>query len=73
MKAEAISVNFVDTFFRAGLYPHQLPFVLGAEVAGTVAAVGEGVTALSMGDKVATADAEYCVASADVVAGCPLR
>ena len=45
IKAEAIGVNFVDTYFRSGLYPHELPFVLGAEVAGTVAAVGEGVTA----------------------------
>jgi NADPH2:quinone reductase len=76
IKAEAIGVNFVDTYFRSGLYPHELPFVLGAEVAGTVAAVGEGVTALRMGDRVATADAvgayaEYCVAAADVVASVP--
>jgi NADPH:quinone reductase len=76
IKAEAIGVNFVDTYFRSGLYPHELPFVLGAEVAGTVAAVGEGVTALRVGDRVATADAvgayaEYCVAPADVVASVP--
>ena len=76
IKAEAIGVNFVDTYFRAGLYPHELPFVLGAEVAGTAAAVGEGVSALRVGDRVATADAvgayaEYCVASADVVASVP--
>ena len=76
IKAEAIGVNFVDTYFRSGLYPHELPFVLGAEVAGTVAAVGEGVTALCPGERVATADAvgayaEYCVAPADVVAPVP--
>jgi NADPH:quinone reductase len=76
IKAQAIGVNFVDTYFRAGLYPHELPFVLGAEVAGTVAAVGEGVSALRVGDRVATADAggayaEYCVARADVVASVP--
>ncbi len=76
IKAEAIGVNFVDTYFRSGLYPHELPFVLGAEVAGTVAAVGEGVTALRVGDRVATADAvgayaEYCIARADVVASVP--
>ena len=76
IKAEAIGVNFVDTYFRSGLYPHELPFVLGAEVAGTVAAVGEGVTALRLGDRVATADAdgayaEYCVAAAEVVAPVP--
>ena len=32
IKAEAIDVNFVDTYFRSGSYPHKLPFVLGAEV-----------------------------------------
>ena len=76
IKAEAIGVNFVDTYFRSGLYPHELPFVLGAEVAGKVAAVGEGVTALRVGQRVATAGAvgayaEYCVAPVDVVASVP--
>jgi NADPH2:quinone reductase len=76
IKAEAIGVNFVDTYFRSGLYPHDLPFVLGAEVAGTVATVGEGVTVLRVGDRVASADAvgayaEYCVAPADLVAPVP--
>ena len=76
IKAEAIGVNFVDTYFRSGSYPHKLPFVLGAEVGGTVAAVGDGVTTLRAGDRVATADAigayaEYCVAPADVVASVP--
>ena len=46
IKAEAIGLNFIDTYFRSGLYPHKLPFALGTEVAGTVAAVGEAVTAL---------------------------
>ena len=46
IKAEAIGVNFVDTYFRSGSYPRKLPFVLGAEVGGTVAAVGDGATAL---------------------------
>jgi NADPH2:quinone reductase len=76
IKAEAIGVNFVDTYFRSGLYSRELPFVLGAEVGGTVAAVGDGVTALRVGDRVATADAvgayaEYCVAPANVVASVP--
>ncbi len=76
IKAEAIGVNFVDTYFRSGLYPHELPFILGAEVAGTVAAVGQGVTALRLGERVATADAvgayaEFCTAPADVVASVP--
>lgn len=73
IKAEAIGVNFIDTYLRSGLYPHELPFILGAEVAGTVAAVGQGVTSFRVGDRVATADAvgayaEYCLAPADVVA-----
>ena len=78
IKAEAIGVNFVDTYFRSGLYPHELPFILGAEVAGTVAAVGQGVTAPRLGERVATADAvgayaEFCTAPADVVASVPDR
>jgi NADPH2:quinone reductase len=76
IKAEAIGVNFIDTYFRSGAYPHELPFVLGAEVAGTVEAVGDGVTALRVGDRVATADAvgayaEYSVAPADLVTVLP--
>jgi NADPH2:quinone reductase len=76
IKAEAIGVNFVDTYFRSGLYPRDVPFVLGAEVGGTVAAVGDGVTVLRVGDRVATADAvgayaEYSIAAADVVASVP--
>src|ERR1700733_5709422 len=51
IKAEAVGVNFVDTYFRSGSYPHELPFVPGAEVGGTVEAVGDGLTAL----RVATA------------------
>ncbi|OBA63380.1 NADPH:quinone reductase [Mycobacterium sp. 1100029.7] len=76
IKAQAIGVNFIDTYFRTGLYPRKLPFVLGAEVAGTVAATGAGVTDLRVGDRVATADAvgayaEYCVAPAGLVAALP--
>ncbi|HXB88386.1 alcohol dehydrogenase catalytic domain-containing protein, partial [Mycobacterium sp.] len=40
IKSEAIGVNFIDTYFRSGSYPRELPFVLGTEVAGTVVAVG---------------------------------
>jgi NADPH2:quinone reductase len=76
IKAEASGVNFVDTYFRSGLYPRELPFVLGGEVAGTVAAIGNGVTTLRIGDRVASADAigayaEYCIAPADLVARVP--
>jgi NADPH:quinone reductase len=76
IKAEAVGVNFVDTYFRTGLYQHPLPFILGSEVAGTVAAVGEGVHTAQVGDRVATSDAtgayaEYCLAPADLVCQVP--
>ena len=49
----AIGVNFVDTYQRSGLYPMQLPQVAGNEGAGVVEAVGQGVTELKSGDRVA--------------------
>src|SRR5439155_4805402 len=48
----AAGVNFVDTYQRAGRYPVPLPFVAGSEGAGTVTAVGEGVTDVAVGDRV---------------------
>ena len=76
IKAEAIGVNYIDTYFRSGLYPRGLPFLLGSEASGTVAEVGEGVTALRVGDRVATAAAsgaygELCTAPAWLVAPLP--
>jgi NADPH2:quinone reductase len=58
------------------MYPHELPFVLGSEVSGTVAAVGADVTTLQVGERVATADAvgayaEYCLAPVDLAARVP--
>ncbi|HEY3076434.1 MAG TPA: quinone oxidoreductase [Burkholderiales bacterium] len=49
----AIGVNFVDTYQRSGLYPMQLPAVAGNEAAGVVEAVGSGVKALKVGERVA--------------------
>jgi NADPH2:quinone reductase len=49
----AIGVNFVDTYQRSGLYPMQLPQVAGNEGAGVVEAVGQGVTDLKPGDRIA--------------------
>jgi NADPH:quinone reductase len=76
IKSEAIGVNFIDTYFRSGSYPRELPFVLGTEVAGTVAAVGDGVTELGVGDRVVTAAAsgayaEFATAPAYLVARVP--
>ncbi len=49
----AIGVNFVDVYQRSGLYPMQVPMVAGNEAAGVVDAVGQGVSDLKVGDRVA--------------------
>jgi NADPH2:quinone reductase len=51
----AIGLNFIDTYHRSGLYPLPLPAVIGSEGAGTVVAVGPGVTQIAPGDRVAYA------------------
>ena len=48
----AVGCNFADTYFRSGYYPVQPPCGIGVEGAGTVAAVGEGVTSVAVGDRV---------------------
>jgi NADPH2:quinone reductase len=53
VKHAAIGINFVDTYNRTGLYKAPLPFTPGAEGAGTVISVGEGVTHVKAGDRVA--------------------
>ena len=52
---EAIGVNFIDTYHRSGVYPMDFPLVPGGEGAGVVSAVGEGVTGVAVGDRVAWA------------------
>ena len=77
VKVAAAGVNFLDTYYRAGVYPRPLPMVLGAEGAGVVAEVGEDVSGLSAGDRVAWADgnagayAEYDVIEADRLVAVP--
>ena len=51
----AIGLNFIDVYQRTGLYPLPLPLTLGMEGSGVVEAVGEGVTHLAVGDRVAYA------------------
>jgi NADPH2:quinone reductase len=51
----ATGVNFIDVYFRTGLYKADLPLTPGSEAAGTVESVGEGVTNVKPGDRVAWA------------------
>lgn len=55
LKQHAIGVNYIDTYFRMGMYPSPvgMPFVAGNEGAGEVTAVGPGVTDIKVGDRVA--------------------
>src|SRR5215211_1663940 len=76
VEVAAAGVNYIDTYQRSGLYPRPVPFVLGLEGAGTVTAVGEGVTGLSTGDRVVWADgpgsyAERVAVPADAVVPVP--
>ena len=54
VRQTAIGVNFLDTYYRSGLYPWpETPMIPGGEAAGVVEAVGEGVTSLRAGERVA--------------------
>ncbi|WP_434992623.1 quinone oxidoreductase family protein [Arthrobacter sp. Ld5] len=70
VKVAAAGVNFIETYQRSGAYAVDFPFTPGAEAAGTVEALGEGVTDFAVGDRVAFAEgsgtyAEYAVVAAD--------
>jgi len=79
VEVAAAGVNFIDTYQRSGAYPGELPAGLGMEGAGTVTAVGDGVTDRSVGDRVAwassrgsyaervTVEADRCVSVPDGV------
>jgi NADPH2:quinone reductase len=65
IRQTAIGVNFIDTYYRSGLYPLPLPSGLGSEAAGIVEAVGSGVMHVRVGDRVAYAGGpvgSYCEA-----------
>src|SRR5215831_19192021 len=56
VRHKAIGINFIDTYHRSGLYPlPSLPHGIGGEAAGVVESVGEGVTTVKPGDRVAYA------------------
>jgi NADPH2:quinone reductase len=76
VKIEAIGVNYIDIYQRTGLYPLETPFTLGMEGAGIVDQVGEGVTEVSKGARVAYAMilgsyAEYAIVPAAKLAPLP--
>jgi NADPH:quinone reductase len=76
VRVAAAGVNFIDVYFRTGLYPRPLPFVCGLEGAGVVERVGAQVKELKPGDRVAWASApgsyaEAVVAVPDVLVRIP--
>jgi NADPH2:quinone reductase len=78
IRVAASGVNFIDVYFRIGLYKADLPFTPGNEASGTVEAVGEGVTLVKPGDRVAYAMhrgsyAEYTVVPAAQLVTLPGR
>lgn len=78
VRLAASGVNFIDVYFRTGLYKADLPVTLGSEGAGTVEAVGSGVVDVAVGDRVAYAMArgsyaEYAVVPAAQLVKIPGR
>lgn len=76
IKQQAIGVNYTDIYHRTGLYKLPMPAILGREGAGVVDAVGEGVTDVKVGDRVAFAIdapsyAEYAIVTAARVVRVP--
>jgi len=77
VRHEAVGLNYIDVYFRTGLYKQPLPAGLGMEGAGVVEAVGEGVGHLKAGDRVAYAGrptgayAQARVMPADIVVRLP--
>jgi len=63
IETEAIGLNFIDVYYRSGLYPASLPIAPGSESAGRVVAVGPGVTDFAPGDRVGCVQGEGAYAS----------
>ena len=76
VKVEAAGLNYIDVYFRTGAYKASFPLTLGQEGAGTVAAVGPGVTEVRVGDRVASVNmagsyAEYAAVPAEKLVPVP--
>lgn len=67
LRNRAVGLNFIDTYFRTGLYPAPLPITLGNESAGEVLAVGPDVTEFKPGDRVAVVSAHGAYAEERIV------
>lgn len=67
IRIEAIGVNFIEVYQRTGLYPVALPMIPGSEAAGTIAALGPGVTSFRLGDRVASVNVIGAYAEAALV------
>ncbi|MDT0635629.1 quinone oxidoreductase [Spectribacter hydrogenoxidans] len=57
IRHHAVGLNYIDIYHRTGLYPLSLPSGIGLEAAGEITAIGDGVTDLAIGDRVAYASA----------------
>lgn len=53
IKNKFAGINFIEAYFRKGIYPTKLPFIFGREASGVVAAIGSDVTKFKVGDRVA--------------------
>jgi len=78
IRVEAVGVNFVEIYFRKGVYKATLPLVPGSEAAGTVEKLGHGVTGFEEGDLVASVSvlgsyAEYALVPAEKLVKVPSR
>jgi NADPH:quinone reductase len=67
VEVDAAGVNFIDTYLRSGIYPTPLPVVPGLEGAGTVLAVGPGVSDVAVGERVAFCDGPGSYAARAVI------
>lgn len=76
VRTTAVGVNYIDTYFREGFYPADLPFIPGSEGAGVVEAIGDGTPDLVVGDRVAwcqapSSYAQYVVAPVEALVAVP--
>ncbi|HEY4305792.1 MAG TPA: quinone oxidoreductase [Gemmatimonadaceae bacterium] len=64
---EAAGINFIEIYYREGLYPVERPFTPGAEAAGTITALGEGVTEFKVGQRIVSQNVKGSYAQKAVV------